>query len=330
VQGHDPKKQTEYLKEIKTMFGGAALTALVKKRKVEITAAEAMPPPFEMRCDAATFYGEDGNFEIFLQSDSAADPDKRKELLIHELRHLQQFDDIGRWQKNHTCLGGAATRNAFVQNLLTEADAYTFQTLALAPVTAAKRVLEIPAGIFNEAARFEDEEKFCRAYFTRTMLYGLSAYLEDYKGVIHDLIEGSPLEVEAARKYFAAVPTADIPNPSDKLTAIYGEKFMSETSMRAIQAAFMRTVPLENRVPLRKYDAFMRSLGTLSQDDYSQARETLLSRFEESADTDRIKRRYGSEDEVSKRTEQLERLAVEAKPPPLSRCLVTEKNRLRV
>jgi hypothetical protein len=330
VQGHDPKKQTEYLKEIKTMFGGAALTALVKKRKVEITAAEAMPPPFEMRCDAASFYGDHDNFEIFLQEDSAADPDKRKELLIHELRHLQQFDDIGRWHKNHTCLGGAETRNAFVQNLLIEADAYTFQTLALAPVTEAKRVLEIPAGIFNEAARFEDEKKFCRAYFTRTMLYGLAAYLEDYQTVIHDLIEDSPLEVAAAQKYFASLPTADIPDPSAKITQIYGAKFMSQTSMRAIQAAFMRTVPLENRIPLRKYDTFMRSLGTLSQDDYSQARETLLNQFETSADNDGIKRRSDSADEVSKRTEQLERLAVEDKPPPLSQCLVTEKNRLRI
>jgi hypothetical protein len=312
MQKQDAKIQAEYLEQVGSMFGGAELVAVAKKRNVTFVETDG-------KGSGRVSKGAFGSYNVHVNTIGH----HKNFIAIHELRHVLQADELNRKSRNFFCQTGKTAGLAHVQALMSEADAYTVQTLAAFKIDKEHPHLDlvirqnpsIQETLENE--NLQEDAGLARALFTGMMVDGLKRHREHFRSSMFDMILDAPVKVSNACWWFSTPAVETFP-ASPKITDMYGAKFMSQTSMRAIETAFMRTLPLEERVSLKKYEKFVNNITTMSQEEYSQGLSALQEAFIKAApkpDTD----------ELVKRKKQLKKLAFLDESAPISHCLATKQ-----
>jgi hypothetical protein len=308
MQTDDSKIQEQYREQINSMFGGVALAAVARKRKVTFVETDGIG-------GGRVSKGILGSYKVHINTTGQ----HKNFIAVHELRHILQIDELDRKSPNFFCLTGKSARTAYVQALMSEADAYTLQTLA-----AFKKDKEHPhldlvirqnpcIQETLENKNLQADSCLARALFTGMMVNGLKRHQDLFRSVLFDMIIGAPIKVSNAMWWFTA-PTVETFPASPKITDMYGAEFMSGTSMRAIETAFMRTIPIEERAALKKYEQFVRNIPAMSQEEYSRGLSLVHEAFSKAAPK-------ADTAECGKRKKQLKKLAFLDKSVPISNCL---------
>lgn len=283
-KGRHADRRAEIINRVAELPGGAKLLKMAKEHGVKIYVVAPR------RIDKAKGRFSRGGGKKIIRVANNGDVDLMTTTLWHELRHAEQHIERGDMDGNTTRLHD--TRAQHTLSLMHEADAFTMQALlalrqkkAGNPAYFDKLVARPGAAsaVINQFTRAnpfdkaEDEAQYARRLFTEIMLRGLTGYNSKYFEGYNETFK--KLEnVESYRNLLSKRRAAPDFGGSEELTDVYGGKFMSSTSVRAISSAFLHAQPKAAYDALKLIEETAEKAETLSGPEYRQVRKEILKR----------------------------------------------------
>jgi hypothetical protein len=284
-KGRHAARRAEIINRVAELPGGAKLLRLAKEHGVKIFVVA----PRRIEKAKGRFSRSPGKKVIRVANNG--DVDLMTTTLWHELRHAEQHIHRGDMEGNTTRLKD--TRAQHMLSLMHEADAFTMQALlALRQKKAGNpayfdKLVKRPGPANIVIAEFtrdnpyeggDGEAQFARGLFTEIMLRGMTGYSARYFDGYSETFTRIDT-AESYRKLMAARKAPpDFGEDADDLTAVYGAKFTSSTSPRAIATAFLHSQPAEAYEALKLIEETAARAETLTEQEFQQARKEILTR----------------------------------------------------
>lgn len=280
-RGSHEKRLAEILKRVEELPGGKDMLALAQSQGVVIS---VVAPRNIDKAKGRFSRGSDGKR---VRVSNNGDPALMTTTLWHELRHVQQHVERGDMAGKTTRLYD--TRMQHTIALMHEADAFTMQALmALRQKKAGNpEYLEhlltrrsLPAQVTNRFIKEHDfaemdEAQYMRALFTEVMLAGMAGYNRKYFAGYGASFEKAA-DLKAFRKMLDKTSAPPDFDARSSLTNVYGEKYMSATSIRAVAESFIHAQPQEVYDTLKLIEETTAKAKTLTEQEFKQARDEIL------------------------------------------------------
>ncbi len=206
--------------------------------------------------------------------------------LYHELRHLQQQQEMGDIQ-NGVFRSMKNVGRSHILSMMQEADAFTTEAMfALqrkaegdtqyydSMMKGAHDLARVSAGYIKKAPVSFDEnpDAFRRGLFTHIMTEGLAGYSAGY----FLSYAMTFARAESKEKFAAAVaenPEMRMADKQSDMISIYGSKYLSKTSLSLTTSMFIKTLPYNEQQALKLVEKTVRDLPRMTEDEYQAARE---------------------------------------------------------
>jgi hypothetical protein len=283
--------RAEIMARVAAMPGGADLLKSAKKHGVKIYVVRPG------RIDDVQGRFSRGPAGAVIRVANRGDIARMTTTLWHELRHMQQHIDRGDMKSAAGKLHNA--QDEHVIGMMIEADAFTAQTLMALREAKNGNPEYIDAmmakgggargciGKFlknSPPESFPDERHFARALFAEIMENGLPRYSAKYFER-HNKIFNKAASVDQFRKVVAEAGRASPFIPTEKLSGIYFAANDSVPAVNDLARLFLEKQPEDARTTLALIEDTVTKAAALKEEEFQQARDTILERTQSLTDS---------------------------------------------
>ncbi len=206
--------------------------------------------------------------------------------LYHELRHLQQQQEMGNIQ-NGVFRSMQNVGRSHILSMMQEADAFTTEAMfALqrkaegdtqyydSMMKGAHDLARVSAGYIKKAPVSFDEnpDAFRRGLFTHIMTEGLAGYSAGYFLSYAMTFARAETKEDFAAAVFEK-PEMRMADKQSDMVSVYGSKYMAKTSLPLAASMFIKTLPHDEQQALKLVEKTVRDLPKMTEDEYQAARE---------------------------------------------------------